>query len=286
MELAFDPVVIVLLAAAEYLYVRAVRILRRRGQTISTRQQAFWHAGIALEAIALLGPLDPLADDLVSAHMVQHMLLGDLAAPLLLAGLRNPVHVFFLPRPALVALARRRRLRAAFRVLRSPLAAPVVYLVVLYGWHLAFAFDAAARHPGIHVLQHECFLIAALLVWWPAIEPQHRRLPGELWKIPYLFGVRMISMFLGVALIFMQSPAYSGFYGERAREHGLTPLGDQRLGGGIMMTLDIIIMVATLCFFFWRAAADDAEAQAAERAAYLTVSVPTMPPSRWPGTEQ
>lgn len=265
MRLSLDPSVLVALAAAEALYLRAIGVLQRRGQRIPGWQQAAWHLGIALEAIALMGPLDPLASDLLWAHMAQHLLLADIAVPFLLVGLRNPVLMFFLPRPVLVALARRKGLRTAFRTLRRPLVALPVFLVILYGWHLSFAFEAALRHPAVHALQHESFALGALLVWWPALEPQRRHLSGNLWKIPYVFASRMISMFLGTALIFMRSPAYGDFYGERARAHGLTPLSDQQLGGGLMMTTDIVIMLAALCFFFWRAAVDDAREEERER---------------------
>lgn len=266
MRLSLDPTILVALVLAEALYLRAVRILQRRGQRIPGWQQAAWHGGIALEAIALVGPLDPLAGDLLSAHMAQHLLLADIAVPFLLAGLRNPVLMFFLPRPVLVALARRRRLRSVFRTLRRPLVALPVYLVILYGWHLSFAFEAALRHPVVHALQHESFAVGALLVWWPALDPQRRHLSGDLWKIPYLFASRMISMFLGTAFVFMRTPAYGAFYGDRARLHGLSPLGDQQLGGGLMMSTDIVMMVGALCFFFWRAAVDDARAEELERA--------------------
>jgi putative membrane protein len=266
MELSLDPGVIVALAAAEGLYLRAVAILRARGLAVRGWQQAAWHGGIALEAVALLGPLDPLAEDLLSAHMAQHLLLADLAVPLLLAGVRSPVLFFLLPRPALVVLARRRRLRAVLRTLRHPLVALPLYATLLYGWHLAFAFEAASRHPLVHALQHESFLLAAVAVWWPALEPQHRSVGGELWKIPYVFGARMLSMFLGSALLFMRTPAYAGFYGDRSRQHGQTPLSDQQLAGGIMMTVDIAIILAALCFFFWLAAVEDARSQAREAA--------------------
>jgi cytochrome c oxidase assembly factor CtaG len=66
----------------------------------------------------------------------------------------------------------------------------------------------------------------------------------------------MVSLFLGMALIFSRSPWYDGFYGDRAREFGLTPLEDQQLAGGMMMSLDVIIIMFALCLFFWRAAAD------------------------------
>src|ERR687883_92856 len=97
-------------------------ILGGRGVTVGRGQVACWHAGLALQAVALLSPLGSLADDLLSAHMAEHLLLADLGAPLLLAGLRNPVLGFFLPRELLVPLARS-RLRRLFRVLKRPLVA-------------------------------------------------------------------------------------------------------------------------------------------------------------------
>src|SRR3954449_5089955 len=151
MEWSFEPGVIAWLLLVEGLYVRAVRILAGRGVAVPRWQRAAWHAGLALQAIVLLSPIDTLGDDLLSAHMAQHLLIADLAAPMLLVGLRNPVLVFFLPRGVLVPLARQRRLRSWFRTLRRPLVAIPVYTLVLYGWHLAPMFDAAVRHPLVHI---------------------------------------------------------------------------------------------------------------------------------------
>src|ERR687896_968899 len=133
--------IVVWLIVAEALYVRALRVLAGRGVAVPRLQVVLWHLGLGLQAVALLSPIGSLADDLLTAHMAEHILLADLGAPLLLAGLRNPVLAFFLPRDVLVGLARRRRLRAAFRTLRRPLVALPVYAAVLYGWHLSFAVE-------------------------------------------------------------------------------------------------------------------------------------------------
>src|SRR5687768_11239555 len=114
MELVLDPGALVLVAASEALYLRALRVLRARGVAVPRGQVALWHTGIALWAIGFFSPVHALGDELLSAHMAQHLLIADLAAPLLLAGARNPVLGFLLPRPALVTLARSRRLRGAF----------------------------------------------------------------------------------------------------------------------------------------------------------------------------
>jgi cytochrome c oxidase assembly factor CtaG len=185
--------------------------------------------------------------------MAEHLLLADLGAPLLLAGLRNPVLAFFLPREVLVALARRRRLRAAFRALRRPPVAIAVYAVVLYGWHLGGAFESAVRHELVHVAQHASFIFAGVLVWWSALEPKRRQLHGDLWKIGHIIGARMIGMFLGMAFVLIREPVYTGVYGAGERR-GITALADQQTAGAIMVAVDIAIMVFALSFFFWQAA--------------------------------
>jgi cytochrome c oxidase assembly factor CtaG len=245
--------IVVWLIVAEALYVRALRVLAGRGVAVPRTQVVLWHVGLGLQAVALLSPLGSLADELLSAHMAEHILLADLGAPLLLAGLRNPVLAFFLPRGVLVPLARRRRLRAAFRTLRRPLVALPVYAVVLYGWHLTGPFEGAVRHDLVHVAQHGSFIVAGILVWWSALEPKRRQLHGDLWKIGHILGARMIGMFLGMAFVLIREPVYTGVYGA-AKRRGVDALADQQTAGAIMVAVDIAIMVFALAFFFWQAA--------------------------------
>lgn len=266
MAVAFDPIVLVLLALACWLYVRALRIVAGRNLHVSPGQQACWWIGIALLAIALNGPIDAYDDELFSAHMAQHQLLGDLAAPFLLAGLRAPLLFFYLPRPALVLLARQRWLRRTFRVLRRPLVALPVYVLVVYGWHAGFLFEAAVREPVVHALQHESFLLANMLLWWPVLEPAKRRMSGALWKIGYVFAARMSTMFLGMMFVFAKPILYVGVYGDAERPLGFDPRFDQQTAGGMMMTLDIVVMLAALCWFFWLASREEDRDQAAAAA--------------------
>jgi putative membrane protein len=261
---------LLLVASAEALYVRALRVLRGRGVAVPRVQVVLWHAGIALWVAGFLSPVDALGDELLSAHMAQHLLIADLAAPLLLAGARNPVLGFLLPRPALVTLARSRPLRGAFRVLKRPAVAVPVYALVLYGWHFAVFFEAAVRYPLVHALQHMSFVAIGVLVWWSALEPKRRRLRGELWKVPYLIGARMAGMFLGMSFVLIRVPIYTGVYGAGDRGHGLKALGDQQLAGAMMVVLDLLIMAFALCFFFWRASQDADRAERAEREPLLT----------------
>ena len=260
--MTFDPIAVASLAVLAIAYLRATRILVRRGYRVPALQQAAWYGGLATWATALLGPTGALSDELFSAHMAEHLLLAEIGAPLLLVGVRSPVLLFLLPRSALIALARRRRLRAAFRTLRRPLVAIPLYILVLYAWHLRPLFEGALENEGVHALQHQSFVVTSLLVWWSVLEPNRRRMPGELWKIGHIMGARLGGMLLGMGFLVMRTPAYDGYYGDAALAHGLTPLEDQQLGGGTMLTLDTMIMLFALTLFFWRSAADHDRAEA------------------------
>jgi cytochrome c oxidase assembly factor CtaG len=260
-----DPAGLALVLLLLALYLRAITVLRWRGWTVARGQQALYYSGIALLALALLGPPDALSGDLLSAHMSQHLLLADLAAPLLLAGVRTPVLMFMLPRPLLVAFARTRWLRSLFRWLRKPLVAVPLWVITLYIWHFRFAFQGALEHPLVHALQHWCFFATSVLAWWAIVDPKRKRIGGELWKIGHLVGMRTAGMFLGMAFILMRTQAYP-WYGQRAHLHGLDPLTDQQYGGGIMFLTDLLVMFFALGFFFWRAAADNDQRERAEQA--------------------
>jgi cytochrome c oxidase assembly factor CtaG len=266
----FDPGQVILVLGVEGLYLRALHVLKGRGVGVPAWQIVLWHMGMALWAIGFFSPVHTLSDDLLSAHMAQHLLIADLAAPLLLAGLRNPVLMFYLPRPALVTLARSGWPRRAFRRLRSPLVAIPVYGLFLYGWHFSIFFDAAVRNPLVHALQHMTFIWIGILVWWSALEPKRRRMRGELWKIPYLLGARMVGMMLGMSFVLIRVPIYTGVYGSGERKFGLTPIEDQQIAGAMMVTLDILIMVFALCYFFYKASEQADRDEQREREALLT----------------
>jgi putative membrane protein len=268
MAFQLGPALMVALLAV--LYVRAVRVLGRRGYRVPAGQQAFWWVGFTCLLGAFFSPLDVQAARALSAHMAQHVLLADIAVPLLLIGIRNPVLQNFLPRPVLEPLARRRGLRRVFARLRNPMLAIPVYAVVLYAWHAGPLFTAALRNDYVHGLEHECFIAFSALAWWPVIEPNHRRMPGQLWKIPYIVGLRLPTMFLGMGFIVSQSVIYANYYGTGTRAWGISALSDQQLGGGIMMLVDVIILMVGLTVVFWRAASDNDEDAGNDSASSVT----------------
>jgi cytochrome c oxidase assembly factor CtaG len=268
--MVLDPGQLVLVLGVEALYLHALRVLRRRGVAVAAAQIVLWHLGIALWAVGFFSPVHTLGEDLLSAHMAQHLLIADLAAPVLLAGVRNPVLMFYLPKPVLRTLARSGWPRRAFRRVRQPLVAIPIYALGLYGWHFSILFEAALRHPLVHALQHMTFVFIGVLVWWSALEPKRRRLRGELWKIPYLLGARMIGMMLGMSFVLIRVPIYTGVYGSGERRYGLSALADQQIAGAMMVTVDILIMVFALCYFFFRASQEADREEQREREALLT----------------
>ena len=260
-----DLTALYLLGLPAFLYVRALRILKRRGRTVPAWQQVSWFTGLALIGIALLSPLDDLGDtDLLSAHMAQHLLIGDLSAPLLLIGLRWPVYPFLLPRSMAAAVGRSQPIRRSFRFLSSPWWRPRSGSWCLYGWHVAPLYEAALRNPVLHGLQHQTFIVASLLVWVSVLEPNRARVPGKLWKIAHITGVRFAGMFLGMAFVIAgQRAVLAASTATNALEHGLTPVEDQQLAGGMMLGVDFLVMIAALVFLSCAARGRGAEEIAA-----------------------
>ncbi len=261
---------LVLLPAA--LYLRAVRVLARRGFHVPNWQRAVWFAGLAILAVALLSPLDDLGEtDLLSAHMAQHLLLADIAAPFLVIGARWPVYAFLLPTPIMRPLSRSRTVRSVLRTVTKPWVAAPIWVFTLYTWHAAPLYEGALENPFLHALQHQAFVIASLLLWIAVLEPTKRRVPGGLWKIAHIGGVRLAGMFLAMFFIWSTKPLYEGFYGDRALQHGISPLTDQQIAGGMMLALDFITVFAAFFFFFWRSATD------AEREELAQATPPRLP---------
>ena len=165
--------------------------------------------------VALLSPLDSLGEtDLLSAHMAQHLLIADLSAPLLVIGLRSPVYAFLLPRAMFAALARSQRLRALFRFLQAALGRRADLDPVLYGWHLAPAYEAALRSPGAaRAPAPDASSSRRCCCGSRSWSRRAGACPGELWKIAHIVGSRFAGMFLGMAFVIVQRPIYEGFYG-------------------------------------------------------------------------
>jgi putative membrane protein len=242
-----DPTVLAPIAVLVLLYVRRFRAARREagaGGASGLQAAAFAGAVLALLA-ALASPIDGLGEDyLFSAHMLQHVLLGDVAPLLLLLSLSRVIL-----RPVT------RRLMAIERAL-GPLAHPLtgltVWLTLMYLWHVPHLYDAALRHSGIHALEHVCFFIAGVAVWWPLVQPipMRRRLTG-LWPVAYIGGAKFGLAVLGLYLTWTTTVVYS-YYEHVPRIWGLSPIADQNVGGAIMMVEQSLTFVVVLAAVFVR----------------------------------
>jgi putative membrane protein len=222
---SLDIVAWVGLLGALVLHTRGRRGLRRH----RWRHRAFV-AGVVALALALVSPLDALSSSLASAHMVQHLLLTLVAAPLLVAS--KPIPVFLRG----LSPSRRRRVLALTRSDRprdrgwSPhvVTLAVLHVVVLWLWHAGGLYDAALRNDLLHRLEHITFLATAVLSW-AAILARGAAGLGLL----VLFGLSVQSALLGALMTFAATPWYSSYAG-RTAAWGLSPVADQQLAGVIM----------------------------------------------------
>lgn len=243
-----DPIVIgaVLATAAAYLWaVRRVGAAHPKNPHPAYRTWLFC-AGLATIGIALLSPIEAYEGALFSVHMVQHMLLELLAAPLLLAG--APITLAL--RAASPSVRRRILAVLQSRIVHAisfPVVAWVLFAAVNWGWHFSVLYDQALENALLHHLQHATFLGAALLFWWPAIgaDPSPWRLPHPV-RILYLFLAMPQNSFLGVALMSASTVLYS-HYVTNQREWGISPLDDQALGGVLMWVVgDVAFLVGMM----------------------------------------
>lgn len=191
---------------------------------------------LAVVAAAIASPLDGLAGALASAHMVQHVLLILVAAPLLVAGAPVFASLAAAARPSRVALARVARKPLVKGVGRFALSAVVAWLVhaaALWAWHSAALYDAALRYDPVHALEHLTFIGTAMLFWNVVLARRRaRRVPAPA-AVLVVFTMGLQSVFLSALLTFAPTPWYEG-YAVSARVWGLDPLTDQQLAGLVM----------------------------------------------------
>lgn len=247
---AAAPGVLVGCLVAAALYGRGVRAIRRRAGTrlvAPWRVRSFALAVVAL-LVALVSPLDALAGSLFSAHMVQHLLLVMVAAPLLVLGDPMTAMLWGLTPAARRGLGswwrRRRALRGAWRVVSSPGGAWVLHVVALWIWHVPSLYDAAVADEAVHVLEHVTFLVTALLFWWVPFRAHGRRI-GAATALFYLFGAVLQGTILGALLALARHPLYAAHFGT-TRAWGLTRLEDQQLAGLLMWVPAGFIYLAAL----------------------------------------
>lgn len=242
-----DPGVLAPIALLAFVYVRRFRAARREegGRGAGWPQALAFASGIVALLAAVASPIDGLGEDyLFSAHMVQHVLLGDIAPVLLLLSLSRVIM-----RPAT------RRLMAVERRLgrlASPWTGLALWLFLMYFWHIPALYDAALESPIVHLLEHVSFFTAGVCVWWPLIEPVPMRHPLRGFQtVAYIGAAKFGLAALGLYLTWSSTVFYP-YYEDVPRIWGLSAIADQNAGGAIMMVEQSVTFVIALAFLFSR----------------------------------
>lgn len=278
----FDPLVLLLLGLATAVYLAGLgRLWRRagRGRGIPRRRAACYVAGIAAIAVALVSPVDAVSEALFWVHMIQHLLLMVVAAPLLVLGRPALAAVWALPRTARARIAglwaRRRGPRTAWRALTHPVTVLVLHVAALWAWHVPVLYEAALADRWVHHLAHASFFLTALLFWWVVVHVGRGRLPGHGAAMAYVFATLLQGGLLGALITFAPRPWYAA-HAPGTAAWGVDPLLDQQLAGTLMWVPTGLVYAAAalLLLVAWMRESD---ARAARREAYGGTRAPLAP---------
>lgn len=215
--------------------------------------------GIALAVAAIVSPADRLGKDgLLIAHLGQHIVLGDLAAPMIMLGL--PVAVSARLGAALVTLDRSPSVvaRVAARLL-SPVGAFALWTVVTYVWFVPAVHVRAAEPGVVHVADHASFLFFGLVIWLGAFDPRPTRSLGEglrhgglPWWARHVYAmVTRLSMLPPAFAVWLAAP--TAYYATREPlPFGLSPAGDQERAASLMIGFEMLLfgLAFVLAFLF------------------------------------
>jgi putative membrane protein len=238
------------LAIVGLLYARRVRTLALEDRPVPGWRQACFYSGFVVIAVALTS-LGAASQDLLFVHMIEHLLLGDIAALLIVLGLTGPLLVPIL----------RIRLFDRLRALSHPVVAFPLWTVDLYAWHIPVLYQAALRHTGIHALEHAMFLGFGINMWMCLFGP----LPtpawfGNLGKLIYIVAVRLAGTVLGNVFLWSGTVFYPFYISGDAHFH-ISPIADQNIAGAIMMVEESILTICLFCWLFLRTAREGEERQ-------------------------
>lgn len=200
---------------------------RRHPRGAGWERAALFAAGLAA-GLAAVGIFHGPAEERASAHMLQHVLLGDLAPALLLVAIRGPLAVAVIPRTVGVLLASR-----GVRTLLRPGPSLAAWAALLWLWHIPPVYDAALAFEWLHPFQHASFLLGGLLLWNQLVDPLRRRLLGLWGSLGYALVAMVVAQMLVAMLILSYRPLYS--YGSTS---------DQGLAG-LVMALEQLATLGT-----------------------------------------
>jgi DNA ligase D-like protein (predicted 3'-phosphoesterase) len=241
-----DPAIVLGVGIAAWAYRRGGAGDRRR-DVRSRRARCFAGALLAL-SLALVSPLDALSGALASAHMVQHVLLLLVAAPLLALSAPSSTLLRATPRVVRRVSGRwRRRLGPTLHnrgALPHPVAMWLLHVGTLWFWHAAGPYEAALESQALHVLEHAGFLVTAFLFWRIVLGGRRAGQVSNGFGVLLVFAMALQSVFLSALLTFARTPWYSGYSATTTRWQ-LDPLADQQLAGVLMWIPGGLVYLAT-----------------------------------------
>jgi cytochrome c oxidase assembly factor CtaG len=265
---SLSPGVLIASALVLGVYVRRWLAVRGSGSPRAHVEAPLWRLGcfvasVLVGALALISPIDSLADQLFFAHMIQHMLLLDLAPILGILGFTKVIL-----RPVTRAV---HELERKAGPLAHPAFAVLVYVTAIWAWHVPAAYDLAVRHPLVHVLEHLTFVLAGSLYWWHLLSPIRARLRLDgMGPVIYMASTKVLVGALGMGLAFAPSALYP-YYEHLGRVWGISARDDQGIAGLIMAVEQSLVMGVAIVVLFMRALTESERAQQrAERYEMLT----------------
>ncbi len=232
-------------------YGARARTLREQGRPVPRWRKWCYASGLLVLAIALSPPVDELSDQLLVAHMAEHLLIGDIAALLLVLGFTGP----------LLAPLLRVHWINRLRVCTHPVVAVPVWGINFYVWHLPVLYQTALRHDPVHALEHATFLAFGIAVWMGLLGP----LPKPQWfsngaRLVYIVAVRLIGTVLANVMIFAGTVFYPYYRGGDAHWH-ISQTADQITAAGVMMVEESLLTIGLFCWLFLKVARENDERQ-------------------------
>jgi cytochrome c oxidase assembly factor CtaG len=247
----FGPLELAPMLIAAALYAKRTATLATRGRPVPLWRQICFASGLLVIVVALISPISDVAEKLVIAHMVEHLMLGDIATLLLVLGLTGPLLQPILAIPIFDRL----------RILTHPLVAFPLWAINFYLWHVPALYDAAYGGAPLHALEHATFVFFGCLMWMPIFGPLPKpRWFTAGWKVVYVIAVRFVGAILGNVLMWSGTVLYT-IYAPGEREWHLSPITDQSIAGVIMMIEGTFLGLGLLAWFFFQAAREGIEKQ-------------------------
>jgi cytochrome c oxidase assembly factor CtaG len=248
---AFAPIEVFPITLAGILYWHRVLALSWSGRRVPLWRQICFGAGLATIAIALFSPIGHISEELVLAHMGEHLLIGDVASLLLVLGLTRS-----LLQPILAIRAFDR-----LQVLAHPAIAFPLWALNLFLWHVPALYQDAYGTAPVHALEHTTFLFFGCLMWMPVFGPLPKpQWFTAAWKVGYVVAVRFAGAILGNVLMWSGSVLYP-IYAPGERYWGISPIADQSTAGTIMMVEGTFLALGVLAWVFFEVAREGTEKQ-------------------------